>query len=348
MSAPKELSNEEIALYDRQIRLWGLEAQRKIKTAHILLINLSAVGTEIAKNLVLGGVGSLSIIDNHDITEADFSGQYYISEDDCGKKRVESAQERIQDLNPRVDLNVFTDDINTKEPEWFSQFNLVISTELAKESILRINNVTRQLNIPFYATGLNGLSGYVFLDLIEHTATYKKEKSNISTKTGKVFSFSEIVSVESFTENNQPFENVTTKDHYKSFKQFLENFNKQSENIKETYTTKRKLKRISPILPLTLASLDFNQANKLTIDSLKSKAVKICENLSIPSTVLENKDQLIESFIAQQNHEFAPVSAIIGGVLAQDVINVLGNKNKPINNFIVLDGLSGEMPIFTI
>src|SRR5690242_17909257 len=62
---------DEIALYDRQIRLWGMAAQAKIQNANILLITIRALANEIAKNLVLAGVGSLTLLDNAIVAEAD-------------------------------------------------------------------------------------------------------------------------------------------------------------------------------------------------------------------------------------------------------------------------------------
>lgn len=360
MAENKDLSNEEIALYDRQIRLWGLDAQKRIKTANILLVNLSAVGTEIAKDLVLGGIGSLSIIDDHDITERDLNAQFYISPENLGEKRVHSAKENIQDLNPRVKLQVYADSVTEKDEQWFSQFSLIITTELSKSENLRINDITRKLKVPFYATGLNGLFSYIFVDLIDHSATYKKSKSNVSTKLGKLYSFCEVVNVAVTIENDKSFENITTRDTFKSFRDFLQSLDTKTDSILETYTTRRKLKRISPILPLTLAAFDYTYNSKQhqepqeqisTEDlekNLEARAKLISENLSIPVTCLEGKGNIVKVFASQLNNEFAPVSAIVGGALAQDVINTLGKKGRPINNFVILDGMTGDMPIFTI
>lgn len=79
------LSADEIALYDRQIRLWGAQAQQRIRSANILLVSLRALGTEIAKNLTLAGIRSLTIIDNDPVTEEDLGTQYFIREEDVGK-----------------------------------------------------------------------------------------------------------------------------------------------------------------------------------------------------------------------------------------------------------------------
>jgi ubiquitin-like 1-activating enzyme E1 A len=79
------LSAEEMAQYDRQIRLWGAEAQQRIRSANILLVSLRALGTEIAKNLTLAGVRSLTIIDEDVVTEEDLGAQYFLREEDVGK-----------------------------------------------------------------------------------------------------------------------------------------------------------------------------------------------------------------------------------------------------------------------
>jgi ubiquitin-like 1-activating enzyme E1 A len=81
----QSLSADEIALYDRQIRLWGAQAQERIRSAHILLVSLRALGTEIAKNLVLAGISSLTIIDDDLVAEEDLGAQYFLREEDVGK-----------------------------------------------------------------------------------------------------------------------------------------------------------------------------------------------------------------------------------------------------------------------
>lgn len=79
------LSADEMALYDRQIRLWGAQAQEKIRSANILLVSLRALGTEIAKNLTLAGIRSLTIVDDVPVTEEDLGAQFFLREGDIGQ-----------------------------------------------------------------------------------------------------------------------------------------------------------------------------------------------------------------------------------------------------------------------
>jgi ubiquitin-like 1-activating enzyme E1 A len=85
MATTEELSADEIALYDRQLRLWGIEAQNRMRKARVLLITIKALGNEIAKNLVLAGIGSLTIVDPAVVTEADVASQFFVTEENVGQ-----------------------------------------------------------------------------------------------------------------------------------------------------------------------------------------------------------------------------------------------------------------------
>jgi ubiquitin-like 1-activating enzyme E1 A len=89
------LSADELALYDRQIRLWGAQAQERIRNAHILLVSLRALGTEIAKNLTLAGISSLTIVDDEPVTEEDLGSCYFLRDEDIGKS-VCAAQRQVK------------------------------------------------------------------------------------------------------------------------------------------------------------------------------------------------------------------------------------------------------------
>jgi ubiquitin-like 1-activating enzyme E1 A len=83
--ADSSISAEEIALYDRQIRLWGVQAQENLRKANILLVSMKALANEVAKNLVLAGIRSLTIIDHHTVTEEDLGAQFFLTQEDIGK-----------------------------------------------------------------------------------------------------------------------------------------------------------------------------------------------------------------------------------------------------------------------
>ncbi|KAJ3131137.1 hypothetical protein HK100_006741, partial [Physocladia obscura] len=73
------MSEEEMALYDRQIRLWGLEAQNRMRNARILVIGVTGISNEICKNLVLAGVGNITLLDHRKVTERDLGAQFFLT-----------------------------------------------------------------------------------------------------------------------------------------------------------------------------------------------------------------------------------------------------------------------------
>lgn len=56
----------------------------RLRTSNILLINIKALANEIAKNLVLAGIGSLTIIDNEVVRNDDLASQFFVSEEQIG------------------------------------------------------------------------------------------------------------------------------------------------------------------------------------------------------------------------------------------------------------------------
>lgn len=345
MSANKinnKLSEDEIALYDRQIRLWGLVAQARMRSAKVLLINLCSIGTEVCKNIVLSGFGSLTILDNHIVTEEDLGSQFFVSLLDVGRKRLDAAKIRVKDLNPRVHITFDSDDFGDKDEQYFNEFDLVIGSQLSKNEMIKLNNITRSFNIPLYLSGSNGLFAYIFVDLIEFDAEDNKARSVKATTLGKISQNTEIIDVQNFEneeDNNKVYEVIKTRNYYKTFDEML-----KSATLKNKLN-RRQMKRLSSAVPLTLAlfALD-NLEGCLKEDDLRREAIAVCRQLEVPESTLN--DQYIKQFVKQMGVEFSPVSAIIGGAVAQDVINILGKRQSPLNNFIVFDGITLDMPIF--
>lgn len=57
----------------------------RLRSANILLITFKALANEIAKNLVLAGIGSLTILDHEVVTETDLCAQFFVSEEHVGQ-----------------------------------------------------------------------------------------------------------------------------------------------------------------------------------------------------------------------------------------------------------------------
>ncbi len=98
------ISEVDLALYDRQIRVWGVDAQRRLRTARVLVAGVTAVAAEIVKNLVLAGIGSLTLCDEHVTTPGDLQANFFLAANPTavGANRAAASRERVQALNPSV------------------------------------------------------------------------------------------------------------------------------------------------------------------------------------------------------------------------------------------------------
>lgn len=82
----KHLTEDEAALYDRQLRLWGVEAQNRMLGSNLLVVGFRGVAAEVLKNTILAGVGAITMLDAEDVMEQDLGSNYFLREEDVGLK----------------------------------------------------------------------------------------------------------------------------------------------------------------------------------------------------------------------------------------------------------------------
>ena len=80
----EEMSVREAQVYDRQIRLWGLEAQKRMKNAKLLICGFRALSAEVCKNLVLAGI-SVVIQDSNPVTVEDLGAHICLGDKNIGQ-----------------------------------------------------------------------------------------------------------------------------------------------------------------------------------------------------------------------------------------------------------------------
>lgn len=163
-----ELTEDEAELYDRQIRLWGLESQKRIRAARVLISGLNGLGAEVTKNIILSGVKSVTLNDHKDLSEIDFCSQFLAPQSSLGLNRAEASLLRAQALNPMVEIIVDKESIAEKDDEYFKSFDVVVLIEAAASTLVRIDNICRANGVKFFCGDLWGMHGYSFVDLQQH------------------------------------------------------------------------------------------------------------------------------------------------------------------------------------
>eukprot|EP00291_Cryptomonas_curvata_P023224 CAMPEP_0172160716 /NCGR_PEP_ID=MMETSP1050-20130122/5715_1 /TAXON_ID=233186 /ORGANISM="Cryptomonas curvata, Strain CCAP979/52" /LENGTH=504 /DNA_ID=CAMNT_0012830515 /DNA_START=177 /DNA_END=1687 /DNA_ORIENTATION=- len=148
-------------LYSRQLYVLGHEAMRRMQRCSILLVGLGGLGVEIAKNLALAGVKSLTLHDPRPVELADLSSQFYCTEADIGKNRANVSRDRLADLNQYVKIDVLEGQVGPAE---IANFSLVICTDAVFGECVLVNDACRDHGIAFIMAQTRGVYGNIFVD----------------------------------------------------------------------------------------------------------------------------------------------------------------------------------------
>ena len=157
--------------YDRQLRLWGDHGQSALESAHVCLINATGTGAEILKNLVLPGIGAFTIVDSNQVTVNDLSSNFFVTSDKVGTPRGSCVASLLCELNTEVRSNVCSENLDTildSSPQFFSEFSIVIVTDVSEEQLKRLSSGLWQKSIPLLVARSYGMIGYLRLVIQSH------------------------------------------------------------------------------------------------------------------------------------------------------------------------------------
>lgn len=109
MSNSIKLSPEELARYSRHIAIpeFNLAAQKKLKTAKVLVVGSGGLGSPMLLYLTAAGVGHIGIVDFDVVDDSNLQRQVLFTVDDIGKSKATTAKTRLEKLNPHVKFTVY-------------------------------------------------------------------------------------------------------------------------------------------------------------------------------------------------------------------------------------------------
>ncbi|CAH7688416.1 hypothetical protein PPACK8108_LOCUS23383, partial [Phakopsora pachyrhizi] len=321
------IDEEEAELYDRQIRLWGVEAQNRMRKSSVLIVNLKGLASEVCKNLVLAGIKSLTIVDDQDVSAEDLGAGFFFRENDIGKKRVDVALERVKSLNPRVNVSGIAEDpiVKVSEPVFVDNFNVVCLTESDPILIAKVNSQCRKAGKKFCCAASLGISGYIFVDFIEHAYLGERLMYDSNNETTKV--------TEMRKSNFIPFEVAIKSQLY--------------------HIPPRRKNKVSSMLWAVLTLFEYQNRHK---GKFPSKVEGYDELVEIAKEILKAREidekilpvDLLKRLVETSNAEFAPTCSIIGSVLSQEILNSLGAHQSTMVNMFVFDGQNFSGDIYAL
>ena len=115
----KQLTAEELATYEWQLDVpdHGVEGQERLKNSTVLVSRCGGLGSVVAYELAAAGVGTLILAHAGNVKPSDLNRQLLMTHDWLGKPRVESAERRLKELNPRLNIISVPENINEANVE---------------------------------------------------------------------------------------------------------------------------------------------------------------------------------------------------------------------------------------
>ena len=106
-----DLSHAEILRYSRHLLIpeVGLSGQKKIKAASVLVIGTGGLGSPVALYLAAAGVGRIGLVDYDRVDESNLQRQVIHGTSQIGELKVESARQRMLDINPDIQVEVYSE-----------------------------------------------------------------------------------------------------------------------------------------------------------------------------------------------------------------------------------------------
>jgi amyloid beta precursor protein binding protein 1 len=293
---------------DRQLRLWGVHGQERIIQAHVCLLNATAVGSEVLKNIVLPGFGQFSIVDGKNVTPQDLGVNFYITKEGIGKNRAEVVSQIIAELNPEVQGSFLASDpeeVLETSSSFFDRFNFIIASNMKPQSLRKLAQYCYDNKKVLIIVRSYGMIGYIRTitrshEIVEAKLDQDIDDLRISNPWPELLQFAE----------QQDYSKMDAKTHSHTpylvilIKALKEYRSKHNGNLPSTRDEKEEFKNL-----IVDSSLNF--LDEENFQEAHSKYFQAIQQPEIPQTVQDvfNDDQ-IKNLTAQSSDFWFMAAAV--------------------------------------
>ncbi|KAJ3214251.1 hypothetical protein HDU67_001850 [Dinochytrium kinnereticum] len=397
---PAETSAIDEGLYSRQLYVLGHKAMLAMSMSNVLIVGLKGLGVEIAKNVILAGVKSVTLHDLGSVELTDLSSQFYLTPADSGKNRAKSCVGKLAELNNYVPVTTLDEELTEAN---ITKYQVVVVTDTSLERQLAINSFTHKHGIKFIAADVRGLFGMTFNDFgpefIVNDQTGEEPVSGMiaavekgtdavvacleehrhGLEDGDYVTFTEVKGMEQLNGIEPRRVTVTGKGPYTfkigdttSFGSYISGgiFQqvKQPKAIKFKY---HQLPLKDALVKPEFVISDFAKFDRpaqlhvgfQALDKFRSRAgslprprndedasavFELAQEINkISPEPIELDEKLIKELAYQARGDIAPMMAVIGGLVAQEVLKACSGKFSPIQQFFYFDSLE-SLPMSTV
>ena len=157
-------------LYSRQIIFLGMETMEKISQLKVLIIGLRGLGIEIAKNLIVSGPNIVTVFDPNKVVIEDLGANFYLNENDIGKRRDQACLSKLKKLNKYVNVDYLKDiesfkNLKNIKDILINNYKVIVISEIISKNIISfLDIISRENKICLIYSVVFGLSSFVFTD----------------------------------------------------------------------------------------------------------------------------------------------------------------------------------------
>lgn len=156
------LSKDELARYDRQIRLhkFGVEGQTKLKRTKAFVAGIGGLGSPVLSYLTLAGIGSIYLADGDVVELSNLNRQILHWTRDIGNKKARSARDKLLEMNPNVETRSLAEVITEDNVSALvGDSDLIVDCMDNFETRYLLNRVALEREIPLFHGAVYGFEG---------------------------------------------------------------------------------------------------------------------------------------------------------------------------------------------
>ena len=158
------MSKDELKRYARHISLpsFGIEGQNKLRKSSVLCIGAGGLGSPCTMYLAAAGIGKLGIIDMDVVDESNIQRQILHGSNDIGVKKIDSAKDTLQEINPYVNLELYDKAFDENNAEVIAKnYDIIIDGTDNFPSRYLVNDTSVLLGIPYVYGSIFRFEGQV-------------------------------------------------------------------------------------------------------------------------------------------------------------------------------------------
>jgi adenylyltransferase/sulfurtransferase len=140
--------------------IFGEEGQEKLKNSKVFIAGAGGLGSPISIYLAVAGVGNITMVD-HDIVElSNLNRQILHGDTDINRKKTESAEETLTNLNSDINVNIITETITDENVlDLVGDSDLIIDAMDNFDTRHTLNKAAFDLDIPYFHGAVSGFDG---------------------------------------------------------------------------------------------------------------------------------------------------------------------------------------------